>query len=161
MPTRLISGDRVGRRGKLRIGCSAVIFDEAHERVLLTRRTDNNLWCLPGGAMDAGESAAEACVREVLEETGMQVRIVRLVGVYSSPHWLIEYPDGNRVQIISLCFEAAPTGGDPDPAALSTNHEVNQFGFFTLAEAQALEMMENHKLRILDAFSGQKEAFIR
>ena len=47
---------------------SAVIFGKESERVLLTRRTDNGLWCLPGGGMDAGESATEACVREVFEE---------------------------------------------------------------------------------------------
>ncbi len=63
-------GERIRKEGVLRPGASALIFDEAREGVLLTRREDNGRWCLPGGGMDPGESAAEACVREVLEEMG-------------------------------------------------------------------------------------------
>ena len=48
--------------------------------------------------MDSGESAVETCTREVLEETGLHVQVGRLIGVYSNPHRLIEYADGNRFQ---------------------------------------------------------------
>ena len=68
-------GNRIGKQGVLRPGASALIFDQAREKVLLTRREDNGRWCLPGGGMDSGESAAEACAREVLEETGLQVLV--------------------------------------------------------------------------------------
>jgi 8-oxo-dGTP pyrophosphatase MutT (NUDIX family) len=50
-----------------------MVFDEERTKVLLTRRTDNGRWCLPGGGIDSGESAAEACEREALEETGLVV----------------------------------------------------------------------------------------
>jgi 8-oxo-dGTP pyrophosphatase MutT (NUDIX family) len=100
----LVTGDRVARLGKLRLGCSAAIFDESRQRVLLMQRDDNGLWCLPSGGMDPGESVTETIVREVEEETGLVVEVVGLVGVYSSPHVLVEYPDGNRFQIVSLCF---------------------------------------------------------
>jgi 8-oxo-dGTP pyrophosphatase MutT (NUDIX family) len=156
MPTQVKYGNRIGRQGRLRIGCSAVIFDQPRQKVLLTRRTDNGLWCLPGGGMDPGESAAETCVREVLEETGLRVQVVRLIGVYTSPDWLVEYPDGERVQLVAMSFEAAP-----DNASLVPNQEVSEFGYFSPAEIQALEMMQNHTQRIQDAFSGQCEAFIR
>ena len=60
---KLIYGDRIGKRGVLRGGASAIIFDESREKVLLTKRTDNGRWCIPGGGMDPGESVEEACVR--------------------------------------------------------------------------------------------------
>ena len=102
--SKLIFGERIGRTATLRPGSSAIIFDTTRENILLTRRSDNGRWCLPGGGMDAGESASEACVREVLEETGLAVRVTRMVGVYTSPDLIIEYPDGNRVQPVA--FEA-------------------------------------------------------
>ena len=54
---KIITGHRIGQDGTIRVGCSAVIFDENREKILLTRREDNNQWCLPGGGMEPGESA--------------------------------------------------------------------------------------------------------
>lgn len=156
MPTQIIKGDRVGRQGRLRVGCSGALFDEKREKVLLTRRSDNGLWCLPGGGMDPGENAAETCVRELLEETGLRVEVTRLIGVYSSPDWLVEYPDGNKVQIVALSFEVKALDGQMRP-----NNEVKEFGYFSLADLPALELMQNHYQRIVDAFAVQNAAFIR
>ncbi len=64
-------GERIGRTAQLKLGTSAIILDEAGDNILLTRRTDNGRWCLPGGAMDPGESLEECCIREVWEETGL------------------------------------------------------------------------------------------
>lgn len=102
---KLLDGQRIVKLGSLRIGCSATIFDSSQQRILLTKRTDNGQWCLPGGGIDPGESANEACIREVLEETGLLVEVKKLIGVYSNPNQLIEYADGNRFQIIALNFE--------------------------------------------------------
>ncbi|HSJ87691.1 MAG TPA: NUDIX domain-containing protein, partial [Anaerolineales bacterium] len=67
--TQIFYGPRLGREGKLRLGTSAILFN--HEgKFLLTQRQDNGQWCLPGGAVEPGESLAEACEREVFEETG-------------------------------------------------------------------------------------------
>jgi ADP-ribose pyrophosphatase YjhB (NUDIX family) len=156
MPTRVISGHRVGRLGRLRVGCSAVIFNAERDKILLTRRTDNGLWCLPGGGMDSGENAAEACIREVREETGLHIRVTRLIGIYTSPDWLIEYPDGNCVQIVAMSFEGAPIDGEITPT-----NEVIESGFFSKNEITQKELMENHLQRILDAFAMQEQAFIR
>src|SRR5687767_6821069 len=108
---KYLYGDRIGAQGRLFIGCSATLFDETGQRVLLTRRTDNGRWCLPGGALEPGESVSEACAREVLEETGLRVSVVRLIGVYSDPHRLLEYADGNRYHLVALSFEVALEGG--------------------------------------------------
>ena len=95
--SKLIYGQRVGKSATIRPGASAIIFDDTGQKVLLTCRTDNGRWCLPGGGMDPGESASECCVREVLEETGLRVRVTRLIGVYTSPDLIVEYADGNQI----------------------------------------------------------------
>ena len=105
-------GDRIGREGSIRLGCSAVILDEVKQKVLLTQRADNKQWCLPSGGVDPGESVEETCIREVLEETGLNVRVTRLVGVYSDPHRMVEYPDGNKAHVVALSFVAEIIGGE-------------------------------------------------
>ena len=87
---KIVYGDRVGKQGKLTVGCTAIIFDPTRKKILLTRRQDNGRWCLPGGHMEAGENVSEACAREIWEETGLQARITRLIGIYSDPHMLLE-----------------------------------------------------------------------
>ena len=153
--TQIIYGDRIGKQGKIRLGCSAAIFDE-RGRVLLTKRLDHGQWCLPSGGLEPGESAAEACEREVLEETGLSVVVKRLVGVYSHPDQLVIYPDGNKVQIVALHFEAEITGGE-----LGLSDETSDFGYFTMKEIEGLEMLDRHTERIIDTLARQSEAFIR
>ena len=146
-------GDRIGKEGKLRPGASALIFDEARERILMTQREDNSRWCLPGGGMDPGESAAETCVREVLEETGLEVRVTKLVGIYTTPDLLIEFPDGNKIQPVAFSFEAEITGGE-----LGLSDETIAFGWYTVAEIEAMDTMEHHVTRIHDAVKNLPEA---
>lgn len=151
--TQVLYGPRLGREGELRVGCCAVIFDNARKKALLTQRADNGRWCLPGGRMEAGESAAEACEREVLEETGLQVRAKRLTGVYSNPDQLVVYPDGKKVFMVVLCFEAEVTGGE-----LGLSGETTGFGWFSPGEMDSLPMHANHKTRVEDALRGGEAA---
>jgi ADP-ribose pyrophosphatase YjhB (NUDIX family) len=155
--TKVLYGERIAKQGKIRVGCSAAIFfDETREKVLLTRRADNGLWCVPGGGVDAGESVAEACEREVFEETGLSVRVKRLVGVYSHPDQLTVYNETDKFHIIVLHFEAEIVGGE-----LSLSDETTDFGYFTFEEIDGLDMLGRHKERILDTLANQKEAFVR
>ena len=147
--TQVLYGERLGRQGKLRIGCSATIFDEKREKVLLTQRTDNGTWCLPGGGMESGESAAEACEREVWEETGLKVRVRRLIGVYSNPEQLVIYPDGNKVFMVVMSFEAEIIGGE-----LGLSDETTAFGYFSLQEMESMPIHGLHKNRVEDALLG-------
>lgn len=153
---KIITGHRVGQNGTIRVGCSAVIFDKDREKILLTRREDNNQWCLPSGGMEPGESASEACIREVDEETGLQVAIKRLIGVYTTPHELVVYQDGNKIQLVALCFEAEIVGGE-----LQLSPETTEYGYFSYQEIQALDLLLNHAQRIKDAYSGKTTTFIR
>ena len=149
-------GERIGRTAQIKIGSSAVILDETRRKILLTRRTDNDRWCLPGGAMDAGESLEECCVREVWEETGLKVLVVRLLGIYSTPHRVVYYEDGKRWQIVSANFLAEITSGTPE-----VSNETTAVGFFSPPEMAALDIVDPHIERIEDFFAGQEAAFFR
>ena len=152
----IITGDRIGRSASLVAGCAAIIWDQHRKKILLTRRSDNGRWCLPGGRMESGESAAEACAREVLEETGLRVRVTRLVGVYTSPDFVIEYADGNRYQIVAMSFEAEIVGGD-----LQLSEETTEYGYFTPEQIRSMDLVEHHVQRIADAVENRPAAFVR
>jgi ADP-ribose pyrophosphatase YjhB (NUDIX family) len=154
--TQIIRGNRAAKAGTVRVGCAAVILDPSRQKVLLTRRADNGQWCLPGGGMEPGESVTETCTREVLEETGLVVSVARLIGVYSDPHRLLVYADGNAYHVVALCFLAEHRGG-----TLQLSDETIDVGYFSLEEIASLQMLDQHRERIEDAFSGGEAAFIR
>jgi len=156
MQTQVLYGPRLGKEGRLRLGCCAVIFDESRTKVLLTRRADNGRWCLPGGGVESGETVAEACEREVLEETGLRSRVKRLIGVYSDPDQLVIYPGGEKVFFVVLCFEAEIFDGN-----LGLSDETTEAGFFSLEEMQMMPMHARHDERAKDAFYHTPEAFIK
>ncbi|MBK1785983.1 NUDIX domain-containing protein [Prauserella cavernicola] len=89
---------------------TAIVRNDAGE-LLMIERTDNGLWALPGGAQDVGESITDAVVREVREETGIEVEVTALSGTYTDPRHVIAYDDGEVRQEFSLCFLARPIGG--------------------------------------------------
>lgn len=144
-----------GEPQALRPGACAVIFD-AVGRVLLGKRADNGHWALPGGGLDLGESLEACCVREVREETGLEVRVLRLVGVYSDPRFnVIRYPNGVANQSVSATFECQILGG-----SLRIDPETLEFGWF---DPQALPepFFPNHRPRLSDALERLAEAFFR
>lgn len=153
--TQVLYGPGLGKQGKIRLGTSAIIFD-GEGKFLLTQRADNKQWCLPGGAVESGESLAEACEREVWEETGLKVRVKRLVGVYSHPDQLVVYPDGKKAFIVAIHFEAEMMGGE-----LGLSNETTAFGYFTLEETETLEMLGRHRERIIDSLQNQMQAVIK
>jgi 8-oxo-dGTP pyrophosphatase MutT (NUDIX family) len=105
----------IGHDPLLHPAAAACIRDE-QGRILLVRRSDGvNLWSFPGGAMELGERADEAVVREVREETGLEVEPVMLIGVYSSPDFAITYPNGDQVQPVILFFECRVLDGTLQP----------------------------------------------
>lgn len=141
----------------LRVGASAMVRD-AQGRVLLQRRADNGRWGLPGGSVEIGETVAAAVVREVQEETGLAVRVDRLVGVYSDPAFqVVRYAGGNVVHYVSLFFACAITGGSLRTVA---DAETLELGFFD-PSALPDDVLSLHRIRIQDAVAGRPEAFIR
>ena len=154
--TQIIQGQRIAQSANLRNGSCAVIFNENRDAILFTRRTDNGQWCLPGGTMEPGESVEETCIREIWEETGLDIRICKLIGVYSSPHMVIQYADNIRWQLVSMSFEAEIVGG-----SLGLSDETTEFGYFTPSQIEQMDLMEHHRQRIVDAIANQGKTFIR
>ena len=156
--TSIHSGPRLAQgASRVALGCSAAVLDAQDSRILLCRRSDNLLWGLPGGHVEPGETVAEACQREVEEETGLQVLPSRIIGVYSSPDFLVEYPDGNIFHVIAVHFAAKLIGGD-----LRQSDETQDFNYFSLAEASNLdELFEFHRQRVLDSFDPAAPSMIR
>ncbi len=139
----------------IRPGVAAVIFEG--ERVLLQRRDDNGRWGLPGGGVDPGESVRAAIVREVHEETGLDVEPLRVIGVYSDPanHQVITYPDGNVIHYVSTVFECAVRGG-----TLACGAESLELGYFA-PDALPEDTLPISRIRIVDALARQVGAFVR
>jgi ADP-ribose pyrophosphatase YjhB (NUDIX family) len=137
---------------------SAVVRKEPEAReILLMQRSDNGLWGLPGGYVDAGESVAQAALREVLEETGWRVELGRLVGVYSDPaRQVIDYGGGARVQAVNLCFDALAR----EPGSPTTPEETLDTGFFAWDRLPD-PFVPIHTIRVEDAFRGDATCHVR
>ncbi|PRX43850.1 ADP-ribose pyrophosphatase YjhB (NUDIX family) [Prauserella shujinwangii] len=82
-------------------------------RLLLIHKVDNDLWALPGGGHDPGERITDTAVREVKEETGLDIEVTGLVGTYTNPGHVMAYDDGEVRQQFSLCFHGRWVGGQP------------------------------------------------
>jgi ADP-ribose pyrophosphatase YjhB (NUDIX family) len=152
----IVQGERIGRSADVFVACSAALFDADRRKVLLTRRADNGRWCLPGGHFEPGEDVTEACVREMREETGLEVRVTRLIGVYSSPNTVLDYGGRGRFQVVALNFEVEAIGG-----RLGLSDETTEAGYFTVEEIAGLDLVEHHRPRIADAFAGGSASHIR
>ena len=112
-------------------------------KMLLVHKTDNDLWALPGGAMDMGESIADAVVREVKEETGIDVTVTGVVGIYTNPNHVMAYDDGEVRQQCSICFTTRMLGGQ-----LTTSSETSEVAWVTPDRLDSLNMHPSMRLRI-------------
>jgi ADP-ribose pyrophosphatase YjhB (NUDIX family) len=136
------------------VGSSAVVVDD-EGRILLQRRSDSGNWALPGGAMDIGETLAASAIREVKEETGFDVHIERIVGIYSDPAHVFAYSDGEVRQEFSICLACTIVGG-----SLAVSHESTDVRFVSVAELEGLEMHPSIRKRI-DDYLASGEPMLR
>jgi 8-oxo-dGTP pyrophosphatase MutT (NUDIX family) len=132
---------------------AAAIFDDSG-RVLLTRRADNGLWCLPSGHMEPGESLQETVVRETREETGLDVVAERAVGVYSRPY---PYYAKQGRHVVAFVFLCRIVGG-----RLGLSDETTEAGYFDPAQLPD-DLVPTHVERIRDAMAVRDgaEFFVR
>ena len=121
---------------------TAVVTDDSG-RLLLIHKTDNDLWALPGGGHDIGEFVAETVVREVREETGIEVKVVAVTGLYTDPGHVMAYDDGEVRQQFSICFRARPVGG-----TVRTSEESKEVRWVDPADLDELRIHPSMRLRI-------------
>lgn len=121
-------------KNKFIIAAFALIFDE-NNKILLCHRRDYDLWNLPGGTMELGESPWECVVREVKEETGLKVEITRLAGVYNKP---------DKDELV-FSFVCRAVGGK-----LTLNEEADKIEYFSIKDLPA-NISQKQVARIHDA----------
>lgn len=136
------------------VAASAVVVDD-QKRILLQRRRDNDLWALPGGGMDMGDSLPGTAVREVKEETGLDVEITGLVGTYTDPRHVIAYSDGEVRRQFNVCFTARVIGG-----RLAISDESTELRFVPPEELAELPMHHTQRLRLTHFLEGRPQPYL-
>ena len=133
---------------------TSFVLDDRN-RVLLIHRTDNDMWALPGGAQDFGEYIAETAIRETKEESGIDIEVTGIVGVYTNPNHVVEYSDGEVRQQFSICFRGRAVGGERQSSSESSEVE-----WIAQSELDALNIHPSMRLRIDHGFERRAEPCI-
>ena len=121
-------------------------------KILLQKRADKGTWGLPGGAIELGESALEALVREFYEETGIEVRAEKLLNVYTK--YSDSYPNGDEAQVLTILYLVSSEN------SISTNFlssdETLELGFFDYMDIQSITIVnQQHQDMINDFFENK------
>lgn len=145
---------RIGHDLLILTGAGAIIRNQ-DGAILLQRRSDSGLWGIPGGMIEPGEEPAAAVIREVHEETGLDVVPERITGVYGGASHITTYPNGDNVAITSITFECRVVGGRLE-ALDGESLELVWFAPDALPES----LLPRHRERIMHALT-RREPFFR
>ncbi len=136
---------------------AAACIRDPQGRILLLRRSDGeNLWSFPGGAIEPGEPAGRAVVREVFEETGLHVEPMGLIGAYTDPAYIFAYPNGDQVQPIVIFLECRMSGGNLRPDM----DEIVEAKYYGPGD-ELPPLLPCCAAKARDAFAFQGQAFFR
>jgi ADP-ribose pyrophosphatase YjhB (NUDIX family) len=134
---------------------NVAVTNQAGE-VLLIRRSDNDNWALPGGAVDLGESLTQAAVRETLEESGIECEITGVSGIYTDPgHVLLYTSNGEIRQEFSIVLTGRAVGGRPTPSS-----ETSEVRWVPVAELGGYQMDRSMRLRVQHFSECRAQPFI-
>ncbi len=144
---------KVGHEKVILVFAGGCIFNDKGE-VLLQRRDDFGKWGFPGGAVELGETPEMAAIREVKEETGLEVEIRRLVGIYTDGD--MEYPNGDKAQSICIVYEVQVTGGE----LICDGGETLELKWFSLDETPEL-FCKQHEETWRDIKNRKQKEFLK
>jgi ADP-ribose pyrophosphatase YjhB (NUDIX family) len=134
---------------------AGIVARDDQGRIMLVRRRDDGTWGIVGGWMSPGEGALEAAKRECQEESGYEVEVTGLLGVYSDPeHMRWTYPNGDQAEFVSVVFEA-----HVKKQVSSLDGEALEIRFFTADELPEIRL--NDRQMVQDAISSLPRPFIR
>lgn len=136
----------VGHKKIIMNAAGAIIVKD--DKILLQRRSDNGKWSLIGGIMEIGETYAECALREVKEETGLDIRLGEPVGIYHSPNHV--FPSGDEAHVICAIYKAEIIAGEP-----RVDEESLELRFFEPNEMPEVASMD-HRQALRDYFAGLK-----
>ena len=135
---------------------SAAAFVLRDGAILLTRRSDNGNWSMPGGAQDPGESMTTCAVRETLEETGIHIRPTGVAGIYTDPRHVVHYTSDDEVrQEFTIVYRADYVGGDA-----TTSSETTQVEWIAADQVDNLTMDRSQRMRVAWALDHPRETWI-
>lgn len=127
-------------------GCAIIPNEEG--KILLQKRSDSKLWGLPGGLKELNETIEECVVREVLEESNLNVKLTDFIGVYINPS--MSWFKTDEAEVIGFCYLGEIVSGD-----LRVNDsESLEFGYYDLSNLPQIHAIDNY-LMIQDYFSGK------
>jgi 8-oxo-dGTP pyrophosphatase MutT (NUDIX family) len=134
---------------------NVAVINDAGE-ILLIRRSDNDNWALPGGAVDLGESLPHAAVRETKEETGVDCEVMGLSGIYTDPRHVLLYTSNGEVrQEFSVVLTARATGGQPTPSS-----ETSEVRWVALDDLGEYNMDASMRLRVEHYLERREHPYI-
>jgi 8-oxo-dGTP pyrophosphatase MutT (NUDIX family) len=116
---------------------TVLLFDDDN-RVLLVRHSDRGVWVAPGGMVEPDEDPYVTALREMREETGLDVDIVSILGVFGGPEFRVTYQNGDRVGYVMTVYEARLRDGEAIPDGV----ETSDIGFFSKQDIARLETAE-------------------
>ena len=145
----------VGQGLIMTVGCG-VLIENDKDQVLLQKRSDTGEWCVPGGAMEPGETYIEAATRELYEEVGIKVADLKLFGLYSGADREIHYPNGDVVYSLSVIFTTNSYSG----VISDSDSEVLEHRFFGRGDIPK-ELFLPDARPILDWAKGIKDVEVK
>lgn len=127
---------------------AAVAILNSKRELLMLHRNDNKKWTMPGGTLEFGESMTECALREVREESGLDVKILDIIGTYTNPNIRVAYSDGEVRQEFTIVYYGEALNYD-----VSLDDESSQFQWVPLDEVIRLPLADSQKRRIEDVLS--------
>jgi ADP-ribose pyrophosphatase YjhB (NUDIX family) len=135
------------------VATTAFIINDSG-KLLMIRRTDNDLYAIPGGALELGETISECAIREVEEETGINIETTGVIGIYSDPEHVIAFTDGEVRQEFSICLRAHVVSGE-----LRTSNESKEVLWVEPGKLDELNIHPSIRLRIKHGFDERPQPF--
>jgi ADP-ribose pyrophosphatase YjhB (NUDIX family) len=130
---------------------ASVIVRNGVGDLLLLLRPDTGRWTIPTGGLKKNETLTRCAVRECREETGLDIEITSLVGVFSDPRHISAYPDGEVRQPVNVCFAARVIGG-----TLATTKEAAEVAWISPARLDDYDIHPSIRRRIAHGFENSK-----